>query len=347
MYGLHTHMLLRHLIDEGLSYAAIAQRLGLSERTIRRWVQSGLLDRDLDQPPAYKPRPPRPTKLDPYKGLIETRLAAYPDLSAVRLFEEVQASGYAGGYSQLSAYVARVRPRPPEEPLVRFETPPGHQGQVDFAEFTFPWGKRYALLVVLGYSRLLHVRFSQRQDMRALFDGLEAAFDAFGGVPRELLFDQMKAVITADLRLMGGQLMVNQEMLRFAAHWGFRARACRPYRAQTKGKVERPVRYLRDNFAYGRSFLGDADLDEQLQHWLGRANARLHATTKEVPRERFERDERTALLPLALRPYRSLVLVPSAPSGPRTEQAVRAPHPVVEVEKRPLSAYAALAGGTP
>ena len=136
---------------------------------------------------------------------------------------------------------------------MRFETPAGRQGQVDFAEFRFPWGKRYALLVVLGYSRLLWCRFSPRQDMRTLLTGLEDALLAFGGVPHELLFDQMKAVITRDLRLQGGALVHNLEFLRFAHHWGFTPRACRPYRAQTKGKVERPVRYVRENLVYGRT----------------------------------------------------------------------------------------------
>ena len=84
--------------------------------------------------------------------------------------------------------------------------------------------------------------------MRTLLDGLEDAFLAFGGVPQELLFDQMKAVITRDLRLHGGALVHNLEFLRFAHHWGFTPRACRPYRAQTKGKVERPVRYVRGEF---------------------------------------------------------------------------------------------------
>ena len=87
--------------------------------------------------------------LDPYNAIIGQRLDAYPDLTAVRLLAEVQAAGYSGGYTQLKEYVGRVRPRPVPEPVVRFETPPGHQGQVDFAHFRFPWGRRYALLVVL------------------------------------------------------------------------------------------------------------------------------------------------------------------------------------------------------
>jgi transposase len=198
------------------------------------------------------------------------------------------------------------------------------------------------LLVVLGYSRLLWCRFSTRQDMRTLIDGLEDAFRYFGGVPHELLFDQMKAVITRDLRLHGGTLVHNLEFLRFAHHWGFTPRACRPYRAQTKGKVERPVRYLRDNFVYGRAFLNDADLDQQRRHWLDDvANVRVHGTTGERPRDRFDRDERLLLQPLAPRPYTSLVLA-DAPARPRSSPTSR---PLVAVEKRPLAAYARLAGG--
>jgi hypothetical protein len=169
----------------------------------------------------------------------------------------------AVSYELLLRYVRTIRPVPAKEPVVRFETPAGHQLQVDFAEFKFPWGKRYAFMAVLGYSRLLWLRFYERQDMRTLFRGLDDAFRFFGGVTREVLFDQMKAVITADLRLMGGQLVVNEEFIRFANHWGFRPRACRPYRAQSKGKVERPIAYVRDNFVYGRVFVSDAHLDEE------------------------------------------------------------------------------------
>jgi len=290
----------------------------------------------------YGPRRAVPTKLDAYKPIIEARLHTYPALSAARLLDEIKAAGYVGGYSQLKAYVRQVRPTPVPEPVIRFETAAGRQAQVDFAHFRFPWGVRYALLVVLGYSRLLWCRFFARQDMGTLFDGLEDACRYFGGVPQELLFDQMKAVITRDLRLEGGALIRNLEFLRFAHHWGFTPRACRPYRAQTKGKVERPVRYLRGNFVYGRTFVHDADLDQQRARWLdGVANVRVHATTHERPRDRFDRDERFVLSPLAPRPYTSLVVTrPSSAATP-----ARAARPLVTVEKRPLAIYARLAGG--
>ena len=336
MYGWEKLVLLKHLLEQGLTKTAIAAQLGVSRRIVYHWIETGQLERDLTQP-VPRGRVQRATKLDPYKPIIATRLATYPELSAVRLFAEVQAAGYAGGITRLRDHVAQVRPRPEPEPVIRFETEPGLQAQVDFADFKFPWGKRHVLLVVLGYSRLLWLTFYPRQTMRTLMAGLETAFAYFGGVPRELLFDQLKAVIIEDRRPEDGNLIENAEFLRFAAHWGFRIRACRPYRAKTKGKVERPVGYVRGNFVYGREFLGDADLAAQAARWLDDiANARCHGTTKEVPRLRFERDERALLVPLAPRPYPSVL-----PLTPR-RAAVAAACLEVPVERRPLETYAAL-----
>lgn len=336
-------MLLRHLLDQGLKKTDIAARLGVSRGLIYHWLRTGQLDRELDALPAPRVRVTAPAKLAPFEPIIDARLERYPELSAVRLYDEVRAAGYAGGLSQLRCYVRRVRPRPPVEPLVRFETPPGHQAQVDFAECRFPWGKRFALLVVLGYSRVLWVQCYRRQTMATVMHGLEAAFAYFGGVPRELLFDQLKAVIVDDQRVGGGKVLENPEFLRFAAHWDFRIRACRPYRAKTKGKVERPVHYLRHNFLYGREFLGDADLNAQCLAWLDdTANVRVHGTTHEVPRARYERDERAVLGPLAPRPYHSLVLAPERVAR-STPVALSVALPPVHVERRPLAAYARLA----
>ena len=226
MIGWERRVLLRHYLDQGLTVTEMARELETSRQTVYRWVRSGELDRDVEDV-RYGPRPSVPTKLDPYKGILRERLDAYPELTAVRLLAEIRAAGYPGGYTQLKEYVRTVRPRPPEEPEVRFETAPGMQAQVDFAHFRFPWGRRYALLVVLGFSRLLWLRFYRRQDMRTLIRGLEAAFGFFGGVPREVLFDQMRSVIVRDLRPEGGRLIENAEFLRFCAHWGFRPRACR------------------------------------------------------------------------------------------------------------------------
>lgn len=337
-------VLLKHYIDQGFTHTAIARELGVNRRTIHRLVASGQLERDLAAEQAqYRPRPPVVRKIDKYRPIITDRLKAYPELSCVRLFAEIQADGYTGGLTQLRGVVRQIRPRAAPEPVVRFETPPGKQAQVDFARFVLPWGVRYALVVVLGYSRLLWLRFYPRQDMRTLQNGLEEAFQFFGGVPSDLLFDQMKSVITRDLRLLGGDLVKNAEFLRFASHWNFTPRACRPYRAQTKGKVERPIRYARSSFFYGREFVGDPDLDAQCQSWLKNvANVRVHQTIKERPIDRFDRDERVTLQPLAARAYHSLVLSPKKTAG---KEIFRAVPPRIVVERRPLAAYAQLAGG--
>ena len=336
-------VLLVHYLEQGLPVAAIARELGVDRRTIHRWKAAGELqpDPETGHLPHKERRAPQSCKLDPYKEIIRTRLAEYPELSAVRLLEEVKAAGYTGGLTQLKVFVQKVRPRSEPEPVIRFETEPAHQAQVDFAHVRFPWGKRFVLLVVLGYSRMLWLKFYPREDMRVLISGLEDAFAFFGGVPRELLFDQMASVITSDLRDQGERLIENAEFLRFSAHWGFRIRACRPYRAKTKGKVERPVRYIRGNFLYGREFLGDADLAAQTEAWRdGTANVRIHGTIKEKPLERFLRDERHLLQPLASRPYRSLILLPSEPARPAVRSVPR-----IEVERRPLKTYAAIAAG--
>src|SRR5690606_27788413 len=275
-----------------------------------------------------------PTKLDPYKGIIAARLEAFPELTAQRLFEEIRAGGYPGGYTQLKEYVRKVRPQPPADPVVRFETPAGFQGQVDFGTFDLPWGRRYALLVVLAYSRLLWLQFYRRQDMETLIRGLEAAFAYFGGVPAELLFDQMRAVVNDDQRGEGGPLILNAEFLRFAEHWGFRPRACRPDRARTKGKIERPIRYCRQSFFYAREFVSDDDLNAQALRCLEHvAHVSRHRSTVVSARVRIERDERGQLRPLASRP-----LPRRGAAGPLPRK--RANPPRSEVVRRPLSVYA-------
>ena len=319
MYGWEIRMLLKHYLEQGVSKAELSRRFGVNRRTIHYWIETGQLDRDLSAGArGYAPRPPVAHKLDPYKGIIDARLEAFPKLSAKRLFDEVRAAGYPGGYERVRHYVNTVRPREPVEAAVRFETPAGRQGQVDFGTFTLPWGRRHALVIVLGYSRLLWLRFYPRQTMAVLTEALESAFNRFGGVPEELLFDQMRAVVLSDDRAAGGGLVLNAEFLRFAAHWGFMPRSCRPYRAQTKGKVERPIRYIRESFFYGRTFANDDDLNEQASRWLeGTANLRRHATTGGAPRRPLRVRRAVGASP----PGQLPLSAPRAQPGSRTEAA--------------------------
>ena len=197
--------------------------------------------------------------------------------------------------------------------------------------------------MVLGHSRYMWLQYYERQTMAVVMRGLEAAFGYFGGVPSELLFDQMRAVIVEDGRPSGGRLIENPELVRFSAHWGFRIRACRPYRARTRGKVERPISYIRGNFFYGRDFASDDDLNARVLGWLDTvANVRVHGTLKERPVDRFEA-ERAHLKALAAWPYRPVV--PRSAGRGREAGAVAVPR--VEVERRPLSEYARISGGAP
>ena len=228
--------------------AALARRFGVSRRTIHEWVETGQLDRDLSSGGArYAPRPAMPPQgWLPTPGSSRHVSRSSPvcrrRVCLTRSARRATPVATAGCGTRSRA----VRPREPVEAVVRFETPAGRQGQVDFATFTLPWGRRHALVVVLSHSRLLWLCFLPPAGRwPVLTDGLERAFARFGGVPTELLFDQMRAVVLSDQRVGGGELVLNAEFLRFAAHWGFHPRACRPYRAQTKGKVERPIRYIR------------------------------------------------------------------------------------------------------
>ena len=281
---------MKALLKAGLSKTAVAAELGVDRRTIHRWESE-----DAKENPAPRRRV---HKLDPYKGIVRERLKSYPKLTAQRLYEEVRAPGYDGGYGRVRDYVREIREAEPIEPVKRFETPPGRQAQVDFGTFRVPWGRRHALLVVLGHSRLRWLEFYPSQTMTTVMKGLERSFAYFGGVPSELLFDQMKAVVIDDQRESGGSLLLNRHFIRFASHWDFRIRACRPYRAQTKGKVERQIGYVRQSFHYGRTFVNDDDLNEQARGWLRDvANVRRHGVDGESPRERFEQVEKDTLGP--------------------------------------------------
>jgi transposase len=290
-----TVIVLRHYEQEGLSTAAIAKKLGISQRTVQRYRKSGKIE------PSYGPRPAVATKLDPYRDYLQRRLATYPELSAVRLLSEIRALGYAGGYTAVKDYVRTQRPAAPLRFEQRFEVEPGAQAQVDFATFKPAFGTVQALLVVLSWSRALWVRFGFQQDQLTVLGGLHRAFHAFGGVPRTLLFDRMRTAVSG--AEADGSAIFNAELLRFATHYGFQPVACRPYRAQTKGRVERAVSYLRSSFFYARSFQDLADLNAQCEVWLANtANVRQHGTTGQTPTERLAL-ERAQLGPLPTSAY--------------------------------------------
>jgi transposase len=291
---------------QGLSPTAIARQLGLDRKTVRKYIARGL------EPPAFRSGRRRPRATDTFLPYLRERLAAYPGLTAVRLLRELRELGFAGGYTAVKHAVQDLRPDHGSGFELRFETPPGDQGQVDFARFEIVFadepGVRHIVWLfsmVLGFSRLIWAQFVVHQDLQSLLRCHIAAFTAIGGAPREILYDRMKtAVIGEDV---DGLVVYNRALIDLARHFGFQPKACRPYRPKTKGKVERPFRYIREDFFLGRGFRNLDDLNVQLRHWLDTvANPRLHATTKRVVNEAFA-EERPSLRPLPLAPYRAVL----------------------------------------
>ena len=298
--------MIMELHRQGLSPTAIARQLGIDRKTVRKYIALGL------EPPTYGPRTPRPKSTDAFLPYLRERLVTYPGLTAVRLWRELRERGHAGGYTAVKRAVQELRPDPVQPFEVRFETPPGAQAQVDLARFevTFtdePGIRRVVWLfsMVLGYSRLIWARFVVHQDLGSVLRCHVAAFEALGGAPREILYDRMKTAVLGEDA--DGLVVYNRGLLDLARHFGFQPKACRPYRPKTKGKVERPFRYIREDFFLARSFCNLDDLNVQLRHWLDTvANPRVHATTRQVVNESFA-EERPALAPLPLLPYRAVL----------------------------------------
>ena len=184
---------------QGLSVSAIARQCDLDRKTVRRYIERGL------EPPAYGPRKPRPTLLDPYTAYLQERVATYPGLSGARLLRELKERGYEGSYTAVTDFLRDVRPPPSPGYEVRFETAPGEQGQVDFAQFQVVFADEpetprivWLFSMVLGYSRLIWARFVVHQDLATVLRCHVAVFEALGGAPRELLYDRMKTAVTGE-----------------------------------------------------------------------------------------------------------------------------------------------------
>ena len=279
-------MTILELHRQGLSISAIAARLNMDRKTVRKYIKNGV------QAPRYGPRAPRPCVVDSFVHYVTERVREYPELSIERVFREVQAMGYVGGRTALGDLIREVRPPKQRGFEVRFETPAGAQAQVDFAHFNVEFddvpGQRRSIWLfslVLGHSRYLWGRFVEHQDLQTVLRCHMEAFEHIGGVPREVLYDRMKAAVLGEVEK---HIVYNAKLVAFAQHYGFAPRACKAYRAKTKGKVERPFRYIRQDFFLARRFQNLADMNRQLREWLDSvANVRVHGTTHRVVAEHF------------------------------------------------------------
>lgn len=326
-------MEIRVMARQGKGIREIAREMGVSRNTARRYVRE-------TGAPRYKARRPRPMKLGPYKAYLTERVRrAQPAwLPATVLLREIRAQGYGGGISQLKAFLAPMKPvKNDGGPVVRFETAPGQPMQVDFITFRRKHPLS-AFVATLGYSRMSFVHFCVSQDFEAVRDGLIAACAYFGGVPREVLFDNMKAVVLDRDTYGPGRHRFHPGLLQLAEDLGFVPRLCRPYRARTKGKVERFNRYLRESFynplaSRVRGLVLDAATANRfVLEWLAEvANVRTHAGLKQRPQDRWQ-DDLAQLVPL-----------PSAFRKNGSPLIERFPVPVESIQ-HPLSAYGELLG---
>ncbi|PWK16141.1 IS21 family transposase [Tumebacillus permanentifrigoris] len=202
---------IKEMKQRGMSITAIAKELGRDRKTIRRWLYE-------DYPDTYRRTVDKPEKLSPFKAYVRQRMEE-GCLNAVVILDEIRAAGYTGGITILRDFMRPLRPQVSSNATVRFETQPGQQAQVDWGEFRVDWnGKKkrlYAFVMVLGYSRMLYVEFTEDQRLETLMGCHERAMNYFGGITETCLYDNMKTVVagTDDQ----GEVVWNERFARFTS----------------------------------------------------------------------------------------------------------------------------------
>jgi transposase len=288
---------IRQMRAAGMANKAIAREMGIDVKTVRKWGKTAW---------KVQTRTGRASKLDPFKGTVEVR---FPEVgyNAVVLHRELREAGYEGSYVALQRYVRPLRMAArPETATMRFETAPGAQAQADWSLVNVWIGeekvKVHLFVMVLGYSRRIFARGYLHERLGNLLEGHEAAFAHFGGRTETILYDNPRTIVLSKDEA-AGTVQWNRRFKDRMDFYGVEVKLCRYYRAQTKGKVENGVKYVQSNALAGRRFATLEQLNAWLETWcLTIADERTHGTTHEVPRERFERDERVRLIAVDGRP---------------------------------------------
>src|SRR5260370_5765800 len=292
----------------GASVRGIARALGIARQSVQRVLDQVAAGRAGGQRKATNlPQVPqrRKSRLDAYEPVLRELLARYPDMTAMRLFEELRTRGFAGKYTIVRQRVELLRPRPIQEPVLRFETSPAHQAQMDYGvydvDFTQEGRRRvYLFNYLLSYSRRAYLRFVDSQDFTTTIREHVAAFTYLGGVAATCLYDNQKVVV---LRHDVDGPVYNPRFLAFATHYGFKPWACQPRRPQTKGKVERRFHFAEISLLNGRTFHTLDHLNEVTQRWSAEvADVRCHGATEQTPLQRYA-EEQPHLIALPAQAY--------------------------------------------
>jgi transposase len=293
-------ILLHH---EGRAIRELCRQFHLGRNTVRRILRAHAQRRDLGHD-VLPQKLRRVSKLDGFEPEIKKLLEKYPDITGLRIYEELKETGYSGGISILRERLKKLRP-PKRDPVIRFETDPGQQGQMDWSPYTLPFirtGKSQVLCFsyILGFSRRQYIDFTTSRDFYSLIRRHQDAFQYYGGVPKECLYDNEKTVV---LRWECGRPVFNPAFTAFITHYQCKPIACRQGRAETKGKIEAPFKYVDGNLLNGRDFQDLEDLQAIARWWLKeKSDLHIHDTTRHAPLELFAQE---MLQPLPLHPYDS------------------------------------------
>lgn len=272
---------------KGLKQRAIARELGISRNTVKKYIEKPEL--------AFQPKAARKRQsmLDAYQDNVKAWIEEDRDYHATWIYDRLTNMGFAGSYEIVKRKVREIKANYQKVAYMRFETEPGYQAQVDFGEFQVANAdgstrKLFLFSMILGYSRKMYAELVERCDLPGFLDCHIHAFAYFGGVPDQILYDRMKNVYIGKI---AGKHKFNDTLMGFALHYGFKPDVAPAYAAWVKGKVERPYNFIREGFWRGYGFICLDTANTDLLRWLAKKDQRVHGTTREVVKDRFDREK--------------------------------------------------------
>lgn len=286
----------RELQAQGLTHVEIAAAIGKCERTVRNY---------LSEKPRERKSPVRTSKLDSFKDFIKAIIEENPNANGAKIYERIRKMGFDGKMSIVKEYITSLRKEINRKAVVRFETEPARQAQADWIVLGKQYvdGRKhnlYVFVMVMGYSRMPFAMFTTSMDESTLLYCHQKAFEWFGGVPYEILYDNMKTAWIYDTDNWQPQ----KDLARFAVHYGFVPKRCRIHRPETKGKVERFNQYLEGNFFddYDGRILALKELNEDVRRWISKIQNNRLSQFNQTRKERFD-IEQSLLKPVSENAY--------------------------------------------